>query len=99
MIQPSTVEISGISINEIIDFMPNGGSSATISFTIVNDDIALEATEAYILSLSIVGSDEVVVGLPAQQLYPSTVISIMDDDSKLEMSFAVCPYYILFCSC
>lgn len=81
MFQPSTVEVSGIPVNEVIDFHPNGGNSASIAFTIINDDIALEATEIYILSLSILGSEELVVGLSAQQLFPSTVVSILDDDS------------------
>ena len=82
MTQPSTVQISGTSVNEIIEFLPGESQSAVVSFPVVNDNIALETIESYILVIEAITNDEVIIGLPQEQLYPSTDIRIIDDDSE-----------------
>ena len=76
--QPSTIEISGVNVNQAVTFTAHGAQSQRLpSFIIINDTVALETIEQYNLSLSnpsitngvILGSD--------------TTIHIMDDDSML----------------
>ena len=84
MIQPSTVQISGTQVNEIIQFTPDGPQSAVVTFQVNDDEVALETIEAYILALTVITDEEVIVGQPQLQLYPSTIIRIADDDGKLK---------------
>ncbi len=87
MIQPSTVQISGTPVSEVIEFVPGGSRSANVSFSVNNDNVALETIESYILVIELLTSDEVIIGQPQQQFYPSTMIRIIDDDSKLKLIY------------
>ena len=48
--QPSTVVVSGFSVNQTITF-PAGATSVTVSFFLTNDGIGLEDDESYQLRL------------------------------------------------
>ena len=72
--QPEDIVVSGRDVSETIDQLP-----ATISFTITNDDVALEGEEIYSLTISVISSDgPLTVG--GANLYNSTQITIIDDD-------------------
>ena len=75
--QPSTVEISGVDVNETITFTAHGTQFQVLpSFIIVNDTVALETIEQYGLFLS---SPSITNG---DTLGPGTTIYIIDDDGK-----------------
>ena len=75
--QPSTVNISGVYINETITFLAHGSQSQGLpSFTIINDTVALETIEQYDLSFSNPSiTNNVTLG-------PDTTIEITDDDGN-----------------
>ena len=72
------VVISAAIISERVTF--GAGTTAddiiTISFSIVDDDVGLEAVETYVADLEIVAADGIVV----DHIYNVTKISILDDD-------------------
>ena len=53
-----------------------------MSFSVTDDTVALETTEAYILVLEVVGDEDVVIGDSRQGIFPSVSIQITDDDSE-----------------
>ena len=75
--QLSTIEISGVDVNEMITLVARGSQSQGLpNFTIINDTVALETTEQYNLSFhnsSI--TNGVILGF-------DTIIRIIDDDGK-----------------
>ncbi|XP_064387615.1 uncharacterized protein LOC135335886 isoform X2 [Halichondria panicea] len=78
---PSTqtdVVISASGFNEVVTFEagPNADNSIIVQFTLIDDDIALEAIESYIGSLDIVGNPEgVTFGM-----VDTTTVNVRDDD-------------------
>ena len=82
--QPSTVEISGVDVNEAITFTAHGTQSQGLpSFIIINDTVALETIEQYGLFLS---SPSITNG---NTLGPGTTIRIIDDDGKSFMEWVI----------
>ena len=82
--QPSTVEISGSSINKIIEFIPGVQLTNTVLLDIIDDNIGLESVEAYVLTLSLVGSNRgVVLGSVSRNVFSTAFVSIIDDESKM----------------
>ena len=86
MIQPSTVLISGTNVDRVIEFVPDGSRAVLVTFPVNNDNTGLETTEAYVLALTLISQEEVIVGQPQIGLYSSTVIRITDDDSESNMT-------------
>ena len=75
--QPSTVEISGVNLNQAVTFTAHGAQSQGLpNFTIFNDTVALETMEQYNFSLSNPSiANSVTLG-------PNTTIQIIDDDGN-----------------
>ncbi len=82
MIQPSTVLISGTNVDRVIEFVPDGSRTVLVNFPINNDNTGLETTEVYLLALTLISQEEVIVGQPQIGLYSSTIIRIDDDDGE-----------------
>ena len=79
--------MSGTNVNQTTQFIPSGATSGTVSFSVINDRVALETLEVYLLTLSLLMNElDVVIGNTSLGLYPTTAIQITDDDSE-------CPYY------
>ena len=74
--------MSGTNVNQTTQFIPGGATSGTVSFSVINDRVALETLEVYLLMNEL----DVVIGNTSLGLYPTTAIQITDDDSE-------CPYY------
>ena len=90
--QPSTVEISGVDVNEAITFTAHGTQSQGLpSFIIINDTVALETIEQYGLFLS---SSSITNG---NTLGPGTAIYIIDDDGKSFMEWVITMKYFHIC--
>ena len=90
--QPSTVEISGVDVNEAITFTAHGTQSQGLpSFIIINDTVALETIEQYGLFLS---SPSITNG---NTLGPGTAIYIIDDDGKSFMEWVITMKYFHIC--
>ena len=90
--QSSTVEISGVDVNEAITFTAHGTQSQGLpSFIIINDTVALETIEQYGLFLS---SPSITNG---NTLGPGTAIYIIDDDGKSFMEWVITMKYFHIC--
>lgn len=96
--QPSTVGISGSSMNRVIEFTPGGSLTSTVSLGITDDVIGLESVEAYVLSLSLVGiNNGVILGSASRNLHSTAFISIVDNEGIVEWgSLYIYIYFILY---
>ena len=78
--QPSTVVISGTDVSSSVMFAAGGSLQRNLSFTINDDDVALEDIESYQLRFGSTNpSDRVTTGNP-------TTVGIIDDDRKCNKS-------------
>ena len=68
-----------VQFNRTVTFTPGGSKEDTVSATVINDDIALEASEIVDVSLSIVSP----MSRVSFDDFPTTVVTIHDDDCKL----------------
>ncbi len=77
--QQTDIVASGAAVNETDTFILGGNSIISIDIALTNDDVALEAVEQYILTLSLPAGTTGIEILPSEA---TTTINILDDDGK-----------------
>lgn len=78
----SPIEPSAGILNDILTFEagPSALNVIDVSINITDDFVALEAIESYVASLEILGTPNSRIEIGT---YPTTTISVLDDDRKL----------------